>query len=51
MLTVEITEQEKKDLAVIYGFLVDVWTAQQHKADCSAVLKRAGDKSVNHSKN
>ena len=31
MLNVNMTEQEKKDVAVIYGFLVDVWTARQSK--------------------
>lgn len=41
MLDVTMTEQEKKDLAVIYGFLVDVWAAQQSKsAVSSAALKQ-----------
>jgi hypothetical protein len=31
MLDVNMTEQEKKDVAVVYGFLVDVWTARQSK--------------------
>lgn len=31
MLDITMTKQEKKDMAVIYGFLVDVWTAQQSK--------------------
>lgn len=33
MLAVTISEQEKKDLAVIYGFLRDVWAAQQLQVD------------------
>jgi hypothetical protein len=32
MIPVTMTEQEKRDLAVIYGFLVDVWSAQQTKS-------------------
>jgi hypothetical protein len=31
MVEVNMTEQEKKDVAVIYGFQVDVWTARQSK--------------------
>ena len=31
MVEVNMTEQEKRDVAVIYGFLVDVWTAKQSK--------------------
>lgn len=45
MMTVTMTEQEKKELAVIYGFLVDVWTAQQSKAvGRSAILKHGKGK-------
>ena len=32
MIEVEISKQEKKDLAGIYGFLVEVCQAQQSKA-------------------
>ena len=35
MLNVEMTQQEKKELAGIYGFLVEVWQAKQSKTASS----------------
>ena len=53
MIAAEMTQQEKKDLAVAYGFLVDVWKAQQLKIDLSKVSTRyanANDRVKNHYK-
>ena len=33
MITVNCTKQEKKKLAVIYGFLVNVWAAENVKPE------------------
>jgi len=45
MLKVATTRHGKKDLAVSYGFLVDVWTAQQNKNGIASMgLKRCSGK-------
>ena len=45
MLKVEMTQQEKKDLAGIYGFLVEVWQAKQAKSPLhQPVLKQKAGK-------
>lgn len=48
MLDLDFTRQEKKQLAGIYGFLVDVWQAQQSSdAAGSRGMQQIAEKSIN----
>jgi hypothetical protein len=43
MVRVAMTQQERKELAAMYGFLVDEWTAQQNKAGNVPDLLKQGN--------
>ena len=44
------TQPEKKELAVIYGFLVDVWAAQQNKNGVASNSLHPGKRSTRYKK-